>query len=266
MCVATGQAAVHYAMLNLAGTWAATSSRRRSFAGTTHSLFAHILPEQGACRCSFAESGSSRGHRAAHRHRRNARRLLRERRQSGRQHLRHRGRLAEVGAPATASRLWWITPWPRRCCCPQSRAQRADIVVHSLTKFMGGHGTTLGGVIIDSGNFPWAQHAARSPCSASPITLITGWSTPKSSSVRRPALPLPQPLSANHRSQCSRAAQRRLLASAGSRDRRLLAVERHVENGRKAAEFLTQRSAALRGSNTPALLTVPTTQLGAEVP
>jgi O-acetylhomoserine (thiol)-lyase len=29
-----------------------------------------------------------------------------------------------------------------------------DIVVHSLTKFMGGHGTTLGGIIVDSGNFP----------------------------------------------------------------------------------------------------------------
>ena len=36
----------------------------------------------------------------------------------------------------------------------------ADIVVHSLTKFMGGHGTTLGGVIVDSGRFPWAAHAA----------------------------------------------------------------------------------------------------------
>ena len=31
----------------------------------------------------------------------------------------------------------------------------ADIVVHSLTKFLGGHGTTLGGAIVDSGTFPW---------------------------------------------------------------------------------------------------------------
>ncbi|MDE2612917.1 MAG: aminotransferase class I/II-fold pyridoxal phosphate-dependent enzyme [Burkholderiales bacterium] len=37
----------------------------------------------------------------------------------------------------------------------------ADIVVHSLTKYMGGHGTTMGGVIVDSGKFPWAQHKAR---------------------------------------------------------------------------------------------------------
>ncbi len=34
----------------------------------------------------------------------------------------------------------------------------ADIVVHSATKFIGGHGTTLGGVIVDSGNFPWERY------------------------------------------------------------------------------------------------------------
>jgi O-acetylhomoserine (thiol)-lyase len=37
----------------------------------------------------------------------------------------------------------------------------ADIVVHSLTKYLGGHGTTIGGAIVDSGKFPWAQHKAR---------------------------------------------------------------------------------------------------------
>jgi O-acetylhomoserine (thiol)-lyase len=37
----------------------------------------------------------------------------------------------------------------------------ADIVVHSLTKYLGGHGTSIGGAIVDSGKFPWAQHKAR---------------------------------------------------------------------------------------------------------
>ena len=37
----------------------------------------------------------------------------------------------------------------------------ADIVVHSLTKYMGGHGTSIAGVIVDSGKFPWAEHKAR---------------------------------------------------------------------------------------------------------
>ncbi|MET4575745.1 O-acetylhomoserine aminocarboxypropyltransferase/cysteine synthase family protein [Ottowia thiooxydans] len=39
----------------------------------------------------------------------------------------------------------------------------ADIVVHSLTKYLGGHGTTLGGIIVDSGKFPWAEHKERFP-------------------------------------------------------------------------------------------------------
>ena len=37
----------------------------------------------------------------------------------------------------------------------------ADIVVHSLTKYLGGHGNSLGGAIVDSGKFPWAKHKER---------------------------------------------------------------------------------------------------------
>ncbi len=37
----------------------------------------------------------------------------------------------------------------------------ADIVVHSLTKYLGGHGTTIGGAVVDSGKFPWAEHKER---------------------------------------------------------------------------------------------------------
>ena len=37
----------------------------------------------------------------------------------------------------------------------------ADIVVHSLTKYLGGHGNSIGGAIVDSGRFPWAEHKAR---------------------------------------------------------------------------------------------------------
>ena len=39
----------------------------------------------------------------------------------------------------------------------------ADVVVHSLTKYMGGHGTTLGGIIVDSGKFPWIKYKERFP-------------------------------------------------------------------------------------------------------
>ncbi|MEH6548643.1 MAG: aminotransferase class I/II-fold pyridoxal phosphate-dependent enzyme [Pseudomonadales bacterium] len=41
--------------------------------------------------------------------------------------------------------------------------QGCDIVIHSLTKYMGGHGTCIGGIVVDSGNFPWAEHKERFP-------------------------------------------------------------------------------------------------------
>jgi O-acetylhomoserine (thiol)-lyase len=41
--------------------------------------------------------------------------------------------------------------------------QGADIVIHSLTKYMGGHGTTVAGVIVDSGRFPWAKYPEKYP-------------------------------------------------------------------------------------------------------
>ena len=44
----------------------------------------------------------------------------------------------------------------------------ADIVVHSATKFLGGHGTTLGGIVVDSGKFDWAAHADKYPNIAAP--------------------------------------------------------------------------------------------------
>ena len=49
-----------------------------------------------------------------------------------------------------------------------------DIVVHSLTKYMGGHGNSLGGVIVDSGNFPWAQHPDRYPMLTQPEPAYHG--------------------------------------------------------------------------------------------
>ena len=50
----------------------------------------------------------------------------------------------------------------------------ADIVVNSLTKYMAGHGNTLGGVIVDSGQFPWAEHAERFHMLTTPETSYHG--------------------------------------------------------------------------------------------
>ena len=50
----------------------------------------------------------------------------------------------------------------------------ADIVVHSMTKYMGGHGTSLGGVIVDSGNFPWADYPEKFPMMTQPEASYHG--------------------------------------------------------------------------------------------
>ncbi|UOQ61295.1 bifunctional o-acetylhomoserine/o-acetylserine sulfhydrylase [Leucobacter rhizosphaerae] len=50
----------------------------------------------------------------------------------------------------------------------------ADIVLHSATKFLGGHGTTLGGVIVDGGTFPWSQHADTFPGLTEPDPSYNG--------------------------------------------------------------------------------------------
>jgi len=50
----------------------------------------------------------------------------------------------------------------------------ADIVIHSLTKYIGGHGTTIGGIIVDSGRFDWAAHADRFPMMSEPDPAYHG--------------------------------------------------------------------------------------------
>ncbi len=49
-----------------------------------------------------------------------------------------------------------------------------DVVVHSATKYIGGHGTSIGGVIVDSGNFPWTQYSDRFPGLTSPDDAYHG--------------------------------------------------------------------------------------------
>jgi O-acetylhomoserine (thiol)-lyase len=82
------------------------------------------------------------------------------------------GRVADIAALATAAHKAGVplivdntvsTPYLLR---PFEHG--ADIVVHSLTKYLGGHGTTVGGVIVDSGRFPWAEHRDRFPRLNSP--------------------------------------------------------------------------------------------------
>ena len=110
----------------------------------------------------------------------------------------------------------------------------ADVVVHSLTKFLGGHGTTLGGIIVDSGKFPWDSTLDASRCSTNPTLPITGWFT-RIISVQAAYI-------ARCRSVYQRTirlgliAVQRLSSAARHRDRGS-SGRSSVENGRKVAEF-----------------------------
>ncbi|MBF6056736.1 O-acetylhomoserine aminocarboxypropyltransferase/cysteine synthase family protein [Thiomicrorhabdus heinhorstiae] len=113
----------------------------------------------------------------------------------------------------------------------------ADIVIHSLTKYIGGHGTTLGGAIIDSGKFDWAAHADRFPVMSEPDPSYHGVSYTKDIGAaayiaRCRVVPLRNTggaLSAQSAFQLMQG-----LETLGLR------MERHCENTFKAAEYLKQ--------------------------
>jgi O-acetylhomoserine (thiol)-lyase len=229
LCVASGQAAVHYAVSNVTALGRNIVSVPQLY-GTTHTLFAHLLPSQGVTvrfpqsddpdamerlidenTCAvFCESvGNPAGNicdierlaQAAHRN----------------------------GVPLIVDNTV-ATPILLR---PIEHG--ADIVVHSLTKFLGGHGTTLGGAIIDSGDFPWEEHAARFPMFSEPDhsyhDLVytehfgRGAYLGRCRSVyQRTTGAVLSPLSA-------------FLLLQGI-ETVALRVDRHVENARKVAEFL----------------------------
>ena len=111
----------------------------------------------------------------------------------------------------------------------------ADVIVHSMTKFMGGHGTTLGGMIVDSGKFPWREHAERFYMLNRPEPAYHG------------VVYVDQFGDAAYVARCRTVCQRNTGATLSPFNGFLLLqgletlalrVERHVENARKVAEFL----------------------------
>jgi O-acetylhomoserine (thiol)-lyase len=157
LALASGSAAVTYAILTIAGSGDNIVSSGALYGGT-YNLFAHTLPQFGIevrfadysdpaqferlidsrTKAVFCESiGNPLGNvtdfaaiaAIAHRH----------------------------GVPLIVDNT---VPSPYLC---RPFDHGADIVVHSLTKYLGGHGNSIGGVLVDSGKFPWAEHKARFP-------------------------------------------------------------------------------------------------------
>jgi O-acetylhomoserine (thiol)-lyase len=229
LCVSTGQAALNYAALNVTQLATNIVSVPQLY-GTTHTLFAHLLPSQGVS-VRFAESDQPDAIEG----------LIDDQTRAvfceavGNP----AGNICDIEALAGVAHRHGVplivdntvaTPILLRPI-----EYGADIVVHSLTKFMGGHGTTLGGAIVDSGKFPWKEHAQRFPMFNEPDASYHGlvytdhfreaaYIARCRSLYQRTTGAVLSPLSA-------------FLLLQGI-ETLPLRMERHIQNGRGIAEFL----------------------------
>ncbi len=155
LVTASGQAAVTYSVLNVARAGDNIISVSQLYGGT-YNLFAHTLPQYGIeVRWADADDPSAVARLADDRTR-----LV-----FGETIGNPRLNVLDVPAWAQAAHAQGLplildntvpTPIGARVF-----EQGADVAVHSLTKFIGGHGTSIGGAIVDSGNFDWTAHGDR---------------------------------------------------------------------------------------------------------
>ncbi|MCE0487464.1 bifunctional o-acetylhomoserine/o-acetylserine sulfhydrylase [Ornithinimicrobium sediminis] len=158
LLVASGQSAVTLSLLNVAeaGDHIVASP---SLYGGTQNLFEHTLPKLGIQVTFVDDPADPRSWRAATTERTKA--FFGETLANPSSDVLDITAVAEVahevGVPLIVDNT---VPTPYLC---RPIEHGADIVVHSATKFLGGHGTAIGGVIVDSGNFDFAQHPERFP-------------------------------------------------------------------------------------------------------
>jgi O-acetylhomoserine (thiol)-lyase len=229
LCVASGQAALNYAVLNLAEMGSNIVSVPQLY-GTTYTLFAHILPGQGIT-VRFAESDSPAAIETLIDDKTRA--IFCESVGNPAGNVCDIGALAAVGAKHGVPLIVDNTVATPVMLRPIEYG--ADIVVHSLTKFLGGHGTTLGGAIVDSGRFPWKAQARRFSRFSEPDASYHGMVYTEHFGE------------AAYIARCRSVQQRTTGAVISPLSAFLLLqgietvalrVERHVENARRVAEFL----------------------------
>ena len=155
LTVASGMIAITYALQTIADTGSNIVSTSQLYGGT-YNLFSHTFPRQGI-EVRFASHDDYDGLEALIDE--NTRAVFCESIGNPAGNIVDIQKLAELahrhGVPLVVDNTV-ATPI---LCRPIEHG--ADIVVHSLTKYVGGHGTTLGGVIIDSGKFDWAGNKER---------------------------------------------------------------------------------------------------------
>ncbi|WP_119394663.1 O-acetylhomoserine aminocarboxypropyltransferase/cysteine synthase family protein [Salinibius halmophilus] len=157
LCVASGMSAITYAIQCLTEVGDNIVSTSQLYGGTFN-LFAHTLPRQGI-ETRMVSHDDYEGFEAAIDDKTKA--VFCESIGNPAGNVVDLQRLAEIahkhGVPLIVDNTV-ATPF---LCRPFEHG--ADIVVHSLTKYIGGHGTTVGGVIVDSGKFDWVANKERFP-------------------------------------------------------------------------------------------------------
>jgi O-acetylhomoserine (thiol)-lyase len=229
LCVSSGQAALHYAALAVTEAGRNIVSVPQLY-GTTHTLLGHILPKLGIA-TKFADS--DRPGAIAALIDENTRAVFCEMVGNPAGNVCDIEALAEVAHRAGVPLIVDNTvPTP---ILVRPIDFGADIVVHSLTKFLGGHGTTMGGVIVDSGKFPWARHAARFPMLTQPDESYHGLVY---ADHYGPVAYIGRCRSVFQRAMGSVLSPISAFLLLQGIETVALRVERHVENARCVAEFL----------------------------
>jgi len=162
LVVSAGSAAIHYAIITLAQAGDNIVSTPQLYGGT-YTLFAHLLPSLGIS-VRFAKDDSPEAIAALIDDKTKA--VYAESIGNPAGNIVDIRGLADVAHAAGVPLVIDNTVATPILCKPIEFG--ADIVVHSITKYVGGHGNSLGGVIVDSGKFPWAQHQERFPVFSKP--------------------------------------------------------------------------------------------------
>jgi len=168
LATSAGSAAINYSILTLAKAGNNIVSVPQLYGGT-YTLFAHMLPSQGI-EVRFAEDDSARALEELIDHKTSA--VFFETIGNPAGNIPDLEAIAKMahshGVPVIVDNT---VPTP---VLMKPIQWGADIVVHSMTKYIGGHGTSLGGMIVDSGRFPWADHKDRFPMLSEPEPAYHG--------------------------------------------------------------------------------------------
>jgi O-acetylhomoserine (thiol)-lyase len=229
LVVSSGQSAMYYTVLNLVEPGRNLVSVPQLY-GTTHTLFAHILPRFGI-KVKFGRTDQPAELESLIDG--NTRALFCETVGNP------AGNICDLEALAAIAQRAHV-PLVVDNTVPTPILLRpieygADIVVHSLTKFLGGHGTTLGGAVVDSGRFQWQQMGTRYPMFTEPDPSYHGLIYTKHYGERAF---IGRMRSVFQRTLGAVLSPFNAFLLMQGIETVALRVERHVENARRVAEFL----------------------------